>query len=70
MIVARLPDAVKLGRDPDCETSVAEMNLLLLLVLGCAVQGPNKEDVIEDIKKLPVATQHSIVQCIQQVSVE
>jgi len=45
------------------------MNLLLLLVLGCAVQGPNKEDVIEDIKKLPVTTQHSIVQCIQQVGI-
>ena len=65
--MVRLPDPVALGRDPDSETGLAGMQTLLLLVLGCAVQGPSKESVIEDIKKLPLATQHDIVNCIQQV---
>ena len=69
-ILVRLPDPVVLGRDPDSETGLAGMQTLLLLVLGCAVQGPSKESIIEDIKKLPLATQHDIVNCIQQVNVE
>lgn len=67
-VLVRLPDPVTLGRDPDSETGLAGMQTLLLLVLGCAVQGPSKESVIEDIKKLPLATQHDIVNCIQQVN--
>ena len=67
MILVRLPDPVTLGRDPDSEMSLAGMQMLLLLVLGCAVQGPSKEAIIEDIKKLPFSTQHAIVECIQQV---
>lgn len=66
-VLVRLPDPVTLGRDPDSETGLAGMQTLLLLVLGCAVQGPSKEGIIEDIKKLPLATQHDIVNCIQQV---
>uniref|UniRef100_A0A0P4Y8S8 Girdin n=3 Tax=Daphnia magna TaxID=35525 RepID=A0A0P4Y8S8_9CRUS len=67
-VLVRLPDPVTLGRDPDSETGLAGMQTLLLLVLGCAVQGPSKESVIEDIKRLPLATQHDIVNCIQQVA--
>lgn len=67
-MLVRLPDPVTLGRDPDSETGLAGMQTLLLLVLGCAVQGPSKESVIEDIKRLPLATQHDIVNCIQQVN--
>lgn len=67
-VLVRLPDPVTLGRDPDSETGLAGMQTLLLLVLGCAVQGPSKESVIEDIKRLPLATQHDIVNCIQQVN--
>lgn len=67
LVLVRLPDPVDIGRDPDSETGLAGMETLLLLVLGCAVQGPSKEGVIEDIKKLPLATQHDIVNCIQQV---
>ena len=66
-VLVRLPDPVALGSEPDSETGLAGMRTLLLLVLGCAVQGPSKESVIDDIKKLPLATQHDIVNCIQQV---
>ena len=57
-----------LGRDPESDLSLDGMQKLLLLVLGCAVQGPSKETIIEDIKKLPLSTQHAIVECIQQVN--
>ena len=44
------------------------MQLLLLLLLGCAVQCPNKETFIDRIKQLDVQVQHAIVDCIRQVS--
>lgn len=45
-----------------------QLKLLLLLLLGCAVQGPTKELFITRIKQLSVDEQHDIVQCIKQVT--
>lgn len=63
-----VPDCVTLGREPDSKAGVENMQLLLLLLLGCAVQCPNKETFIDRIKQLDVQVQHSIVDCIRQVS--
>jgi hypothetical protein len=63
-----VPDCVKLGREPDSKGGVENMHLLLLLLLGCAVQCPNKETFIDRIKQLEVPVQHAIVDCIRQVS--
>ncbi|XP_071440481.1 girdin-like [Hetaerina americana] len=52
-------------RDEQCVTA---MHLLLLLLLGAAVQGASKESFIEAIKQLPLDCQHSIVDCIKQVT--
>ena len=49
-----------LGRDPHSETGLTGMQTLLLLVLRCAVKDTSKESAIEDIKKLPLATQHNL----------
>ena len=68
MIVMRLPDAVTLGRDPESPASLCGLQLLLMLVLGCAVQGPNKNAVVADIQRLPESTQMAIVACIQEVA--
>ncbi|XP_076749877.1 protein girdin [Xylocopa sonorina] len=65
-LILRLPDTVNLGKEP--ELYVAEMKLLLLLLLGCAVQCPNKEKFITNIKTLNVDTQLAIVECIRQVT--
>lgn len=65
-LLLTLPDTTKLGRDP--ERNVSEAKLLLLLLLGCAVQCSNKEDFITKIKKLNVDTQLAIVDCIKQVT--
>ncbi|XP_071537129.1 uncharacterized protein Girdin isoform X2 [Panulirus ornatus] len=68
MVVMRLPDVVKLSRAGEGASGVAELRQLLLLVLGCAVQSPRKEDVIDNIKKLDLDIQHSIVECIKEVT--
>ncbi|XP_017886714.1 girdin isoform X3 [Ceratina calcarata] len=65
-IILRLPDIASLGKEP--ELYVPEMKLLLLLLLGCAVQCPNKEKFITNIKALNVDTQLAIVECIKQVT--
>ncbi|KAG7203145.1 hypothetical protein KM043_010265 [Ampulex compressa] len=65
-LILRLPHIDNLGKEP--ELYVAEMKLLLLLLLGCAVQCPNKEKFIVKIKTLHVDTQLAIVECIKQVT--
>lgn len=65
--VISLPDCVSLGRAPASEAALEQLQLLLLLLLGCAVQGPTKEHFIARIKELPVDAQHDIVECIKQV---
>lgn len=62
-----LPDCVTLGKAPASESALEQMRLLLLLLLGCAVQGPTKEIFIIRIKELSVEAQHDIVECIKQV---
>lgn len=66
-IVLKFPDTVSLGKNP--EYHVEEMKLLLLMLLGCAVQCPNKEKFITNIKSLNVDTQIAIVECIKQVKI-
>ncbi|XP_070151951.1 girdin isoform X2 [Polyergus mexicanus] len=65
-LILKLPDITNLGKEP--ELYIADMKLLLLLLLGCAVQCPNKEKFITNIKTLHVDTQLAIVECIKQVT--
>ncbi|KAK4883258.1 hypothetical protein RN001_006577 [Aquatica leii] len=67
-VVISLPDCVVLGRTPASQVALEQMKLLLLLLLGCAVQGPTKEYFISRIKELPLEAQHDIVECIKQVT--
>jgi hypothetical protein len=62
-----MPDCLRLGREPYSKQSFEDMKLLLLLLLGCAVQCPNKESFIERIKTLPIESQHALVHYIKQV---
>lgn len=65
-LVIKLPDTRGLGKEP--ELHIADMQLLLLLLLGCAVQCPKKEDFITKIQSLHLDTQLAIVDCIKQVT--
>lgn len=64
-----LPECISLGKTPESKEGLENMKLLILLLLGAAVQCPNKEIFITRIKELDVGVQHGIVECIKQVGV-
>ncbi|CAG9818185.1 unnamed protein product [Phaedon cochleariae] len=67
-VVVSIPDCVVLGRTPASQAALGQLRLLILLLLGCAVQGPTKEVFIGKIKELSVDDQHDIVECIKRVT--
>ncbi|KAL0276065.1 UNVERIFIED_CONTAM: hypothetical protein PYX00_003727 [Menopon gallinae] len=67
-IIVMAPNVVRLGMQPNTPAGRQDMTLLLLLLLSCAVQCPNKEIFIEKIKQLNIDVQHSIVDCIKQIT--
>lgn len=52
----------------ESRAGLEQMKLLITLLLGAAVQCPNKQIFIVRIKELNVSTQHAIVELIKQVS--
>jgi len=67
-LVVALPDPLTLCQDSPTPRSLAEMDSLLLLILGAAVQCSQKEHVIGSIKNLPTELQHEFVEKIQEVT--
>jgi HOOK domain len=67
-IILALPNCSVLGQHPESRAGLDQMRLLLILLLGAAVQCPNKELFISRIKELDVVTQHAIVELIKQVT--
>ncbi len=67
-LVVNLPDVLTICHEPPVEKSLEEMDRLMLLILGAAVQCKNKEDLIGSIKNLPVQTQHAFVPKIKEVT--
>ncbi|XP_075160706.1 protein girdin isoform X1 [Haematobia irritans] len=63
-----LPDCYILGYGPESKQGLEQMKILLTLLLGAAVQCPNKELFIARIKELDLETQHAIVELIKQVT--
>ena len=63
-----LPDLLQLSQHPNTPAGVTELRRLMLLVLGCAVHSSLKETVVANIKKLDLEKQHTIVECIREVS--
>ncbi|CAH1970665.1 unnamed protein product [Acanthoscelides obtectus] len=67
-VMVASPDCVTIGKTPVSEAALEQLKLLILLLLGCAVQGPTKETFILKIKQLDVDDQHEIVECIKKVT--
>ncbi|VEN42673.1 unnamed protein product [Callosobruchus maculatus] len=67
-VMVASPDCVTIGKAPVSEAALEQLKLLILLLLGCAVQGPTKETFILKIKQLDVDDQHEIVECIKKVT--
>lgn len=68
MTLLVVPECICLGKVPESREGLENMKLLVLLLLGAAVQCPNKELFITRIKELDVELQHNIVECIKQVT--
>ncbi|KAG8189736.1 hypothetical protein JTE90_012916 [Oedothorax gibbosus] len=68
LLLIKVPDILTLAKLHDEHSSVSEMEILLLLILGCAVQCERKEHFIEVIKSMDLEIQHKIVDYIQQVT--
>ncbi|XP_067848176.1 protein Daple isoform X2 [Heptranchias perlo] len=68
LVVMSLPNVLMIAKDPLSGKSMDEMKKVLLLMLGCAVQCERKEEFIERIKQLDIATQTAIVAHIQEIT--
>ncbi|RWS24288.1 Protein Daple-like protein, partial [Leptotrombidium deliense] len=68
LLVLRLPDVVNICKNVEDECALDDLRLMLLLILGSAVQCEQKEHFIERIKRLDLSIQHEIVDCIQQIA--
>jgi len=68
MLMLPLPSPRDLSLIPPSSTSLQQMENLLLLLLGAAVQSEHKQDIVIAIKNLPLDTQHGIVDRIRAVT--
>ena len=66
--MVRLPDPLQLCSEPPTEQSLKEADVLLTLVVGAAVQCPQREHFIGSIKTMPVAVQQAVAERIQRVT--
>ncbi|XP_074501556.1 girdin isoform X1 [Sebastes fasciatus] len=68
LVMMPLPNVLVLGRNPLSEQGLEEVEKLLLLLLGCAVQCEKKEEYIECIQTLDFNTKAAIASHIQEVT--
>ncbi|XP_071962737.1 uncharacterized protein [Antedon mediterranea] len=68
LIVMELPRIFTIAKDPVSEEAFNEIQKLLLLMLGCAVQCELKQEFVEGIKLLDIHVQHAIVNHIQEIT--
>lgn len=66
--ILMLPDCSVLGNFPESPSGLQQIQLLITLLLGAAVQCPKKEHFIDRMKKLNVETQLTIVDIIKKVT--
>lgn len=68
IILLKLPDIYQIAKHPDSEQTFKEMEKMLLLLLGLAINGEFKAKFIEQIQKLETHTQMQLVPFIQLVT--
>ena len=67
-LVIELPNPLVMCHDPPNAAALREVDKVLLLILGAAVQCPQKEHFIRSIKNLPFEMQHAFVDKIKDVT--
>ncbi|XP_078505620.1 girdin isoform X2 [Lissotriton helveticus] len=68
LIMMPLPNVLIIGKNPFSEQGTEEVQKLLLLLLGCAVQCEKKEEFIERIQGLDFDTKAAVASHIQEVT--
>ncbi|CAH1793297.1 unnamed protein product [Owenia fusiformis] len=68
LITMRLPNILVISKDNNKDLSIREVEKVLLLILGCAIQCERKEEYINNIKQLDITVQTAIVEHIKQIS--
>ncbi|KAF6039292.1 grdn-1 [Bugula neritina] len=69
VVTMKLPDILRICRDPEDESSYADIRTTILLILGCAIQCERKEFLIQQIlSKLNSEQQHAIKDCITEIT--
>ena len=63
----KLPNALLICQEPPTKDSLREMDTLLWLMLGAAVQCNQRVAIVEAIKTLPVEVQQAIAMKIKEV---
>lgn len=66
-LVVKLPDALLICNEPPTKESLREMDTLVWLMLGAAVQCSQRVAIVEAIKTLPVQVQEEIAMKIKEV---
>lgn len=66
-LVMKLPDTRQLGMEP--HQHIDDMTLILLLLLGCAMESPNKQYFMNEMYEMNLdeTTQMALVEYITQV---
>ncbi|KAK6108131.1 HOOK family protein [Brugia pahangi] len=70
LIVMPLPDLLTIVRNPYADGCKADVNNVLLLLLGCAVQGEQRGKFIERIKRMENELQTALLNQIKKVAEE
>lgn len=68
-MVIKVPDCIVLAKDPNTKEAIAELKIMIILLLGIAVQAPNPINnyFIERIVAMPSGVQQTIMAMIQEV---
>ena len=64
----KLPDALLICNEPPTKESLREMDTLVWLMLGAAVQCSQRVAIVDAIKTLPVEVQEEIAMKIKEVT--
>ena len=65
--MVKLPNALEICSEPPTKESLREMDSLIWLMLGAAVQCNQRVAIVEAIKTLPVGVQEEIALKIKEV---
>ena len=65
--MVKLPDVLVICNEPPTKDSLREMDTLIWLMLGAAVQCSQRVAIVEAIKTLPVEVQEEIALKIKEV---